>query len=306
MTDSVMVTVNDSSLTRSQAEGVARQLASRQGVPPQMLETFMAQRGQVLVQQAAEQFVNQMLLSEEAQKRDIPVSDDEVEAVITRLSEGLPEGMTIDQALAAQGLTKDKMVADIKANEQIRKLFEAETAAATAPSDADVETFYNENTKHFVSEESVEARHVLIACAEDADEDARAAAKAEAESVRKSLADGADFAETAAAKSTCPSKDNGGSLGSFGRGRMVPAFETAAFSQEIGEISEVVETPFGYHVIEVTAKESAGTQALEEVSESISQHLSTRAKEELFGAFLTQLREGAQIKYAEGFEPATK
>ena len=99
MADEVIVTVNESELTRAGAQSLASQLAARQGVPPQMLQAFMAQQGDQLMKQAAEQFIHQTLLQEEVQERDIPVSDEEVDAVVAQLSKSLPEGVYQGQDL---------------------------------------------------------------------------------------------------------------------------------------------------------------------------------------------------------------
>ena len=114
--------------------------------------------------------------------------------------------------------------------------------------------------------------------------------------------DGADFAQVAKEKSSCPSKEKGGSLGSFERGRMVPEFEAAAFSQKIGELGPVVKTPFGYHLIRVTGKQEKSTRSLEEASEEIRKHLTSQAKEQLFTAFVETLRKQADISGIQFFD----
>ena len=298
--EAVLVTVGDKSLTRAMAMRMAQEMAARQGVPPQMLDQFLSQMGGRMEQQAVEQFVSQALIQAEAERQAIPVSDEEIDAVIARLSGTLPEGMTLEQALAAQNLALEDLRKDIAGNERMRKLYEAQTASAEAPTDEQVSTFFTENAERFKTEESVETSHILISCDDKADEAAHAKAKAEAEALLVKITEGADFAELAKEHSSCPSKEKGGSLGSNPRGRMVPEFDAAAFSQEVGTVGDVVKTQFGYHLIKVDAKVDGSARTLEETSEEIRGHLEAQAKEALFGTFLEGLREGAEITYGEG------
>jgi len=299
MPDSILVTVNGVSLDTTMAANMAREMAAQQGIPPQMLDAVLAQAGGQLQQQAIEQFIDRTLLQGETKRLDIAVDAAQIDAVMARAAESLPDGVTLEQALSMQGMSLDQLRADIESNERIRVLYESKTAGLEPVTDAQIEAFYAENTDSFTSGESREASHILIACDEKADEAARATAKAEADAVLKQLQEGADFGEVALAKSSCPSKNNGGALGSFERGRMAPAFEEAAFGQELGEIGPVVETPFGYHVIKVTAKQDAGVRSLEDASADIRGHLMNQAQQDIFGAYLKTLREGAEITYAQ-------
>jgi parvulin-like peptidyl-prolyl isomerase len=98
---------------------------------------------------------------------------------------------------------------------------------------------------------TVRARHILVAAAPNVGDAARVESKRVAGKIRKQLIDGADFADMAAKHSDCPSKRKGGDLGTFDRGRMVKAFEDAAFSQKVNAIGPVVETQFGFHIVQV-------------------------------------------------------
>jgi peptidyl-prolyl cis-trans isomerase C len=297
--DPIIVTVNDRSLTRSQAERLAREAMLHQGLPPQMADQYIAQAGEQLEKQAIEQFISQTLMRTEAERRQEPVTDADIDTAISHLKESLPPGMPLEQILAAQGVTVNDLRRDVIANERLRKLFEAETSGTSPITDAQVSAFYKENTEQFTTEESVEARHVLIGCEADAAPDKRAAAKAKAEEARKQIVAGEDFAEVAKAKSTCPSRQDGGALGAMQRGRVVPEFEKAMFTQPIGEIGPVVETQFGYHVIQVTGKKPGGTATQADVAEQIREHLTSQAREECFGRFLQTLRAKAQITYGD-------
>ena len=115
--------------------------------------------------------------------------------------------------------------------------------------------------------------------------------------------EGAVFAELAKEHSDCPSGQEGGDLGSFEKGQMVPEFSEAAFTQEIDSIGEIVKTDFGYHIIVVTDRVDAGVTPFAEVKEDIKGFLKMRAQDDLFQKYIESLRSKAKIEYAKGFEP---
>ncbi|MPW26082.1 peptidylprolyl isomerase [Alkalibaculum sp. M08DMB] len=125
----------------------------------------------------------------------------------------------------------------------------------------EITAFYEENKSQFVSPKSVKASHILVK------------EKEEAQEVLKELQEGLSFEKTAEKYSTCPSKAQGGDLGFFSRGQMVPEFEEAAFSMELNKISEPIKTQFGYHIIKVTDSKEEGTKTLLEVKEQIKQQI---------------------------------
>lgn len=125
----------------------------------------------------------------------------------------------------------------------------------------EVAEYYNKNKERFVKPESVRASHILVDNEEKAKE------------ILAEINSGLAFDEAANKYSSCPSKQQGGDLGDFTKGRMVPEFENAAFSMNVGEVSEPVQTQFGYHIIKVTDKTPEGTSTLEEVKPQLTQQL---------------------------------
>jgi peptidyl-prolyl cis-trans isomerase C len=120
--------------------------------------------------------------------------------------------------------------------------------------------------------------------------------KAKAEGLRKQLLAGADFAETAKNNSDCPSKNTGGDLGTFPRGDMVKPFEEAAFTQEKNAIGPVVETDFGYHIIQVLERIAPKTMGLDETMKTrISSYLQQQKQQENFETLLKKLKAKANI-----------
>lgn len=128
----------------------------------------------------------------------------------------------------------------------------------------EVQAYYDSHKSEFSTPERVHARHILFQIAPDADDAARAEIRKQAEDVLAKARQGEDFAGLAEKYSQDSSAGNGGDLGFFPRGRMVPQFEAVAFSLSPGAISEIVETEYGLHIIKVEAREEAKSQTLEE------------------------------------------
>jgi len=292
----ILATVNGQTLTFKEGQQQVARLLMEQRVPPQSHQQIIQQHGPQLIQQIIERFIDKTLLSAEAVRREIPVDEKSVDKAVKQIIESLPAGMDIETAVASQGTSLEAIRKEISADTQLHVLFDAVTGDTPDITDEDILGFYKEDPKRFETEAQVAARHILIKCDTKADETLHQMSKAKAESVQKKLVDGADFAEQAGECSDCPSKEQGGELGTFGRGKMAPEFEEAAFAQAVDEIGPVVKTPFGYHIIQVTGQQEAKSSSLEEVSSSIKEHLEVATKQDLFQTFAQGLREGADIQ----------
>ncbi len=141
-------------------------------------------------------------------------------------------------------------------------------------SEAQIAEYFASHANEFQRTEEVRASHILVRPAGDGEEATRAAAARARALYARAIAPGADFAALAREASDDPgSKDSGGDLGWFGRGRMVKEFEDAVFALETGEVSQPVESQFGFHVIKLIDRRAAGQQSLDEVREVIRQRL---------------------------------
>ncbi|MEJ2333973.1 MAG: SurA N-terminal domain-containing protein, partial [Desulfobulbaceae bacterium] len=159
--------------------------------------------------------------------------------------------------------------------------FPYDTAEKSAISEEDLESFYRENLSRYVNPEQRSARHILIKTSEEDSEDALAEKKNRAAQILELARTGEDFAELAKQHSEGPSAPRGGDLGFFTRGRMAKPFEDAVFSLQEGEISDIVETQFGFHIIKLEKIEPAHTKTLEEVKGEIADLLWEQKSREL-------------------------
>ncbi|MCY6485737.1 peptidylprolyl isomerase [Clostridium aestuarii] len=149
---------------------------------------------------------------------------------------------------------------------------------AVEVTDKEVEEFYEANKEKFKTPETVAAKHILVETEESAKE------------ISEKIKNGMAFEEAATEFSTCPSKAQGGSLGKFGRGQMVPEFEEAAFSLEAGVVSEPVKTQFGYHLIKVEGKEESTVQAFDQVKDQLKNQLAQEKQSTRYMEFVEELK----------------
>lgn len=154
--------------------------------------------------------------------------------------------------------------------------------------DNDVKDFYDNNREMFKTEETVSAKHILVDSEEKAKE------------VIEKINSGTSFEDAAKEFSNCPSSEQGGNLGEFGRGRMVPEFEKAAFELSVGEVSEPVQTQFGYHIIKVENKLQADDRPYDEVKAMIAANLLHEKQNRAYTNFVNDLKEDYKVElYSE-------
>ncbi len=291
----VVVTVNGKELLRSDMMKELEMFASSPqfaSMPPEQAAMIRQQMEGRLV----DRFVNQTVLIAAADKDGITIEDGEVDKTIEEIKGTLPPNVTMEEIMEQRGMKMDEFRKNIASDLRIRTLIEKQTDGITNVTDEAAATFYAENKAQFTMPESVQARHILVKFEKDADDETKAAKKAEIEAYRKQIMDGTnDFATVAGEHSDCPSGQKGGDLGTFGRGQMVPEFETAAFEQEIDAIGPVIETQFGYHIIQVVKREEAGERTLEDVKEELKEQLLNRSKQEAVEVYITKLRDAAEI-----------
>ncbi|MGC9222456.1 MAG: peptidylprolyl isomerase [Terracidiphilus sp.] len=157
------------------------------------------------------------------------------------------------------------------------------------PTQAQIQQYYNDHLSDYSVPEQARSRHILISVPAGADAKTDAAAKAKAESVLKQLKAGGSWTELAKKYSDDPgSKDQGGELGFAQRGKMVPAFDNAIFTQKIGDI-DIVRTSFGYHIVQVEERQSAHTKQLSEVQQDIVASLTREAAAQAASRYAQQL-----------------
>lgn len=227
-----------------------------------------------------------------------------VEAELSQIRSQFPSEEEMTAAMEAQGMTLESLTRDIEEFLTIQDFMDKEFYSVATASDKDAQVFYDENPGYFEQPEQVQASHILIMVEPEADEAARDEAAARMAVIQDRLAAGEDFAALAGEVSECPSSAQGGDLGFFGRGAMVPEFEMAAFALQVGQVSDVVESSFGLHLIKLTDRQESVKMGYPEVAEDIKLYLAEQKAQELVMAFLEEKRAAAKVEILMEFPSA--
>jgi foldase protein PrsA len=237
----------------------------------------------VIKDQVVEKLILDRLVVEEAQKQGIKATQQEIDNEIAGIKAYLGDDAKFREFLDSQNMTEEQLARQVEKDLLIMKFRDKVTGDVAVTAD-EVRDYYDNNIKEF-KDDKVKASHILLD------------SKEEAEDVLKKINDGGDFGELAAEYSVEPgAKTNKGDLGYFGYGEMIKEFEDAVFSLEKGEVSGIVETSFGYHIIKVFDKLIVEPTPFEEVRESIESELLYQAKEAKYNQVVKKLRDSADIK----------
>ena len=292
----VAAIVNGQKIAISEVDSLAEMTLSR--YPEQM----RASQEKVIKKKILDTKIFGELVSQKATEMGIKISDESCESEVTKMISG--RGISLEdykKMIADAGRDYNELLGQVRKSlefeEIIVKLSDADKLKV---SDEDIKTFFDENKDKMAAPAEVKASHILVKAENESE---KAAAKAKIEEILAKLKAGGDFASLAKENSDCPSKERGGDLGFFGQGQMVKPFEDAAFGMEVGDISDVVETQFGYHIILVTDKHEAKEAIFDELKDQIKDELENRKKGEAAEVIREDMMKTAKIQYSDIFKP---
>ncbi|ROR01634.1 peptidylprolyl isomerase [Desulfosoma caldarium] len=242
-----------------------------------------------------ESLIDRELLYQESQKRGIKGDAKAVDSQLAQFKQRFESPQAYEQALKSMNLTENTIRQELLKNSAIDQLVQYRITKGITVSDEETKAFYKDRHELFEKPERVHARHILVSVKPDATAEDKKAARKKIDDLKARLSKGEDFATLAESQSDCPSKERGGDLGFFARGQMVKPFEEAAFALEPGAVSDVVETDFGYHLIQVVEKKPQETMSYEEAQPAISEHLQKQKAQQKVEEFLTQAKKDAKI-----------
>ena len=242
---------------------------------------------------ALEQAIGAKLLLDQAQRLDLPVTAKDVDAEVARVVQQVGGEENYTKALAAQGISEADFRKELEKGARVNMLVNQACAHVADPTEDEVTAFYEAHKAEYVEPHQVLCQHILVKGSNDAALD-------KIKEIRERIVnDKADFAEEAKKHSDCPSGAQGGSLGWFGRGMMVPEFDKAAFEMKKGEVSGIVTTEFGYHIIYKAGERGGGQQTIVDVHDQIKDLLRHEARGKAMDAYVAELREKATIEYKD-------
>lgn len=231
-----------------------------------------------------EQLVNSTLLYQYAEKQNINVTAADLDREVEEIKSSFSSEQEFNDALRKNNLTLNQLKDNLKRQIRIDKAVQNEYDKINI-SDEEIVQYYEENKSAFFQPEKRQISHILV---EDEEE---------AELLRNQLNEGLiEFEQTAKDKSICPSAEQGGDLGYIMRGQMVPEFEEVAFSLEKGQLSNVVKTEYGYHILQCGDIQEEKQLTLDEARDSIKSILAYQKQNESIQSLLAQLKENADIK----------
>jgi peptidyl-prolyl cis-trans isomerase C len=308
--DSVAVTVNGVGITEGEIDKLIKpQLNMMTKQASNQAPAFVEQMKKVLRQRALEAMIVGRLMDEEVKEANIEVAEEEVDSRIREIASAQRPPLSLEdfkKKIAEYG-SFDEVIQEIQKALGYQKFMATQWAGKINVTEEDAKKHYDENPKQFETPEQVRASHILIKPdTVDPNTDpnqAKANAKAKIQDLLKQIKAGADFAEVAKANSACPSSAQGGDLNFFPRGRMTPPFEEAAFELETGQLSDIVETSFGYHLIKVTDRKGASLVSFEQAKDSIINDLTQKQQTEFTKKYVESLKVEANIVYPPGKEP---
>ncbi len=287
----VVARVNGETISKSDFEKALQNIEANAGGPVPPDQRDRVYRG------VLDQMIGFRLLIQETKNRKLAVSDAEIEKRIAQIRSRFPTEEAFTQTLAQQNVTLEQLRTDARNDMLVGNMLQAEVAPKVAVTPEQVNDFYQKNPQQFQQPERVRASHILIGFPQDADEAAKKDARTKAAEILKEVQAGKDFAALAKQHSTDPgSGQNGGDLGFFQQGQMVPAFDKAAFSMKPGETSDLVETNFGLHIIRVAERQPARTVPLDEVRPQIQQYLEGQGRQQQTQVFVDALKAKGKIE----------
>lgn len=291
----VAVWVDQVGITSGQIQREAARLFSNvpKDLPPEQISAIQMK----LLQQAVDNLVVRQLVKAEMERSNVLISAAEINQGKKDLEKGLGEGHSLAMLIAEVNLPMEELEANLRLdlfkNKVLKDKLQAELGVVT---DEAAKIFYNEHPEQFTQPEGRLTSHILVRVAPGADEATKTELRAKAEGIRKALLEGADFAQLAHEVSDCPSRAQGGALGVVPEGAAPSVFEVAVYGQEIGAIGDVVESPLGFHVIQVTGIQEKKLFPFDEVKNQLLTAMKAQAQQKVTAQYIEELKNKATIK----------
>lgn len=291
LTDPV-ATVDGDPISKAELEDAFGAAVASAGVSPDQIPPAQRLAGY-------RQILNDMIMEKlvEGKSSDVSVPEDEVSEEMNKIKSQFPSEDAFKQQLERIGESPEELQDSIRAMLRQRKWIEGQIAGRDAVSEEDAKKYFEENKDQFKMPEQVTARHILFLVPEGAPEEVVKEKEAAAQKAIERANAGEDFGKLAEELSEDEgTRSRGGELPPFPRGDMVPEFEKAAFSQEVGKIGEPVRTQYGIHVIKVEDKEGPKDLSFDEVKSQLTAFLQSQKRQQAVFELVQGLRDKADVK----------
>ena len=291
MLPEVIADCNGDTIPKAEFESAVRSVEQRAG------GAIPAEKRDEVYRGVLNDLVAYRLLKQEVKQRtNLTVTDAEVEARIGAFKQQAGTEANFKAALQAQQITEAKLREDARTDLLVAKLLDQEVNQKVLVKPTDIATYYEKNPDRFQQGETLRASHILVVVPAEANAQTRASLRARADAALKAAKAGQDFAKLARQYSQDSSAQRGGDLGFFPKGQMVPAFDQAAFALAPGQVSDLVETQFGYHIIKAIEKRPARIVPFAEVTGQLQQFLEQEQRQEKSKALVDQLKAKGKVQ----------
>jgi len=292
--DEVALTVNGEPIPAWEIGLLLPQIRSElttQGVDP---------KGDILIRTAMKRAVESRLLAQEARRRGIEPNPVRIEEKLKTVADGAGGRADLEAELIKAGVTYSQLRDTVVQADLVQSLVEGEVGAGFEVTEETVATFYAENPELFKEADRIHPRHILFLVKSDASSQEREAARKKAAEAHERAMAGEDFAALAAELSEGPNASRGGDLGFTVRGQMVASFDDAVWALKVGEISEVVESDLGFHVIKIEEISIGETVPIEEARPLVEDLLRQQRTGQVLSDLIAQLRASADVRGPQG------
>jgi len=289
----VIAMVNDSAITRTdlmweEAHLMQEMRLRKTPLPGEQLSQL---RSELL-----DNLVDRELLYQQAQEKNIQIRDRWVERALTEFKAHAGSDAGYAAFLERSRMNEDQLREQLSKGLIVQRLLRREVARSIKVSEAEMQTFYRNNPEFFFRKEQIRIRHILIKVDGNALSTRRGEALLKIQEIQSKLQAGANFGALALEYSEDASRDRGGDIGVVERTQLVPAFAEAAFALQPGEISDIVETRFGYHLIQLVDRIPSSTMAYRNVRTKIERTLRRNKEKAAAEKYLGRLRAKSTIK----------
>jgi len=246
--------------------------------------------------EALENLIDRELLYQESQKKGIKVDQAAINEQLSTLRKQFPSEAEFKGALSKMNLSEVHIKSQFKQGMAIQQFVDKQFVQKVTVSDKEIKDYYDSHPDSFKQPEQVRASHILIKVDPQADKSQKAEARKKLKKIKLKLQKGEDFAALAKEFSQGPSSTKGGDLGSFSRGQMVKPFEEVAFALKPGEVSDIVETRFGYHLIKVIDKKPETTIPYQDIKDRLEQYLKQEKVQKEVSLYVEKVKEKAKVE----------
>jgi peptidyl-prolyl cis-trans isomerase SurA len=298
VTNAIVAVVNDEIITLFEVNREAQPVVSEAEKKGSLTDAARSQ----IRRTALDRLIEKKLTGQKIKELNIHVSEEEVRQAIddVRKQNNIPSQEALVAALAGQGLSFDQYRAQLQEQIEKLKLVSIEVRAKVQVGETETRDYYTANLAKYTEEESYRARHIFFKTGEKSTPAEIQRSKTTALAVLADAKGGKEFAELAKKFSEDPAaRKDGGDLGSFKKGDMQPELEKAILALKPGEVSELVTTPIGFHIIKLEARVAGATRPFESVKAEIEEILYRKKSEERFSQWAKDLRGKASIELRE-------